>query len=85
MGIPPPRLWSRAKAVGLDDRVDDPRGLHSHTPFAPTSGPLASTLMSSNARGGSLIVAAVLALVAWTGWWMLKRRPERDVNPPPRT
>jgi hypothetical protein len=37
--------------------------------------------MSSNARG-SLIVAAVLALVAWTAWWMLKRRPERDLNPP---
>jgi hypothetical protein len=38
--------------------------------------------MSPSARD-SLFFAAVFALVAWTAWWMVKRRPERDDNPPP--
>jgi hypothetical protein len=39
-------------------------------------------LMSPSARD-SLFFAAVFALVAWTAWWMVKRRPEPDHNPPP--
>jgi hypothetical protein len=38
--------------------------------------------VSSSARG-SLIVAAVLAVVAWTVWRMVKRRTGPDLDPPP--